>query len=727
MKPKVLIIGTLLLLGALALAACGGSQPAPEATACPTAEPCPTCPEAPACPEPVVKDIPFETLWAGSPHADASAAAFNHWNEADPQEIPVDCARCHSTPGYQDYLGADGSPAGVVDKAAPIGTVITCVACHNDAAVKLSSVTFPSGAEISGLGPEARCMVCHQGRASKVQVDAALEKNGLTNELDKVSTDLTFTNIHYLAAAATLYGNKTHGGYEYDGKAYDSKNDHVAGYDTCIGCHNQHSLEVKVDECKVCHTNVTSKDDLKNIRMNGSLVDYDGDGDITEGIYYEIQGLQEKLLQAIQAYGSEVAGSAIAYTPDSYPYFFIDTNANGTVDTDEATSQNGYASWTGRLLKAAYNYQMSIKDPGMFAHGGKYIIELLYDSTDDLNSVIAQPVDLSTAHRIDAGHFAGSDAPFRHWDTEGEVPGTCARCHTATGLPTYLKNGVNIAASPSNGLNCATCHNDLTTFTRYTSDLVTFPSGAKLTFGEGDDANLCINCHQGRESTKSVNAAITAAAVKDDEVSDKLSFRNPHYFAAGATLFGTDAQGAYQYDGKTYVGRFLHVEGFNTCVACHDAHALEVKVEACATCHPTVKSKEDLATIRMNTTGDIDGDGNADEGLKGEVETMQEKLLAAIQVYATEKAGAGIVYNPDSYPYFFIDTNADGVADPDELTSDNSYKNWTPRLLRAAYNYQWVQKDPGAFAHNGKYILEILYDSIADVGGSAATAGMTRP
>ena len=37
-----------------------------------------------------------------------------------------------------------------------------------------------------------------------------------------------------------------------------------------------------------CHTDVAAKEDLRNIRMNGSLVDYDGDGDTTEGIAGEI-------------------------------------------------------------------------------------------------------------------------------------------------------------------------------------------------------------------------------------------------------------------------------------------------------------------------------------------------------------------------------------------------------------------------------------------------------
>jgi hypothetical protein len=45
--------------------------------------------------------------------------------------------------------------------------------------------------------------------------------------------------------------------------------------------------------------------------------------------------------------------------------------------------------------------------------------------------------------------------------------------------------------------------------------------------------------------------------------------------------------------------------------------------------------------------------------------------------------------------------------------------------LRAAYNYQYSAKDPGAFAHNGLYIIQTLYDSLEDVGGDVS--GMTRP
>jgi hypothetical protein len=712
MHRKALLVGLGLLGAALLLAACGGGE-TPPATPCPEA----------VCPELAVV-VPFEDLWAASAHADASAEAFNHWNEDTPAEIPTECARCHSQPGTLDYLGADGTAAGVVDNPAPIGTVIDCTTCHNAGTLALASVTFPSGAEVTGLGPEARCMTCHQGAASMVQVDEAITGAGLA-DMDTVSADLGFVNIHYTAAAASQYGTLAQGGYQYQGQSYDARFAHVDGLDTCVGCHDNHSLELRFETCATCHTGASTVEDLRNIRMAGSTADYDGDGSTEEGIYYEIEGLRAMLLRAMQSYATETAGTAIAYSPDAYPYFFIDTNGNGTADPDEAAFPNSFNAWTGRLLQAAYNYQASIKDPGAYAHGGKYIIELLYDSIADLNTVLSSPIDLSTASRIDAGHFAGSEEAFRHWDEDGAVPGTCSRCHSATGLPFYLAEGVAASQPLSNGLMCTTCHDDLTTFTRRTVEEVTFPSGAVLSL-PNPDANLCLECHQGRQSTVSINSTIRSAAVGDDQVMEGVTFRNPHYFAAGATLFGSEAHGAYEYTGQTYVGRFQHVEGYNTCVNCHGTHDLTVQTDACVVCHTSVQSVEDLGSIRgPMSTVDSDGDGDSTEGIAGEVATMQEALYAALQNYATSTIGTGIVFSPSSNPYWFIDSNANGQTDPDEVNSDNRYATWAPRLLRAAYNYTWVTKDPGSFAHNSRYIMAILYDSIGDLGGS--TAGMTRP
>jgi hypothetical protein len=288
-------------------------------------------------------EVPFLEDWMGSGHNDVEAEAFGHWDEDDPAVVPTSCAKCHSTPGYQDFLGVDGSEAGVVDADAPIGTTVECVACHNEVTLTKTSVVMPSGIELTGLGDEARCMECHQGRHSTISVTSSITESGVTDD-DEVSEDLGFSNIHYFAAAATKYGTLAKGGFEYDGKSYDGNFAHVEEFDTCIECHNQHTLELRLEGCAECHTGVTDVEGLKDVRMAGSLVDYDGDGDMEEGVYYELEGLQEILYQAIQGYAAEVAGTPIMYDSGSYPYWFTE-------------AEEGYNAWTARLAKAAYNYQ----------------------------------------------------------------------------------------------------------------------------------------------------------------------------------------------------------------------------------------------------------------------------------------------------------------------------------------------------------------------------------
>ncbi|MDH5607128.1 MAG: cytochrome c3 family protein, partial [Anaerolineae bacterium] len=521
---------------------------------------------------------------------------------------------------------------------------------------------------------------------------------------DAVSEELRFVNIHYYAAAAAKYGTITKSGYQYDGKSYDAAFAHVEGFETCIDCHDPHTLEVKISECEPCH-GFSTVDEMKDVRMPSSVVDYDGDGNTAEGVYYEMAGMQALLYEAIQKYAAGVVGTGILYDPQTYPYFFIDGNGDGQVSDGEVIIANQYVSWTPRLLKAAYNYQVSMKDPGAYAHGGKYIIALLYDSIENLNV----GVDLSKAHRIDHGHFAGSEEAFRHWDEEGEVSAGCSRCHSAEGLPLFVEEGVEITQEPSNGFKCSTCHAELTEYSRLDVTSVTFPSGVTVS-SESVENNLCMTCHHGRSSTNTVNTRI--AGIPDNTVSDTLGFINIHYFAAGATRYGADVMGAYQYDGKNYVGYFEHRGKADDCVDCHDAHELEVQTDVCYTCHDFDEAAGDVWAIRDDDSPDYDGDGNLEEGLYGEIETLQAYLYEAMQIYSENTIGTKLVYNGASYPYFF---DAEG----------NRYVTWTPKLVQAAYNYQYAAKDPGAFAHNGKYIIQVLYDSLEDLGWPMA--GMVRP
>jgi cytochrome c553 len=136
--------------------------------------------EVPAEVEMAVAVIPFEEEWANSPHNDAEAEAFVHWDEDG--EIQESCAKCHSTPGYMDFIGADGSEAGVVNAPAPLGSTVECAACHNDVTAEMTSVVMPSGVELMGLGDESRCIQCHQGRNSTVGVNTGFEEAGLAGE-----------------------------------------------------------------------------------------------------------------------------------------------------------------------------------------------------------------------------------------------------------------------------------------------------------------------------------------------------------------------------------------------------------------------------------------------------------------------------------------------------------------------------------------------------------------
>lgn len=246
---------------------------------------------------------------------------------------------------------------------------------------------------------------------------------------------------------------------------------------------------------------------------------------------------------------------------------------------------------------------------------------------------------------------------------------------------------------------------------------VTFPSD--IAVEERTKAANCMQCHQGRQSTLDIDEAL--AGLEPDVVSDDLGFINVHYAVAAATLLGGDAQVGYQYPGKSYVGRFEHVEGYDTCIECHDAHSTFRNPDQCSPCHLNVVDRTDLREIRVSGV-DYDGDGDVDEPIRGEVASFHDALYAAIQDYAAEVIGEPIVYD-SSYPYFFRD------PDGGDLTAADGYASWTPRLVRATYNYHYVHEDAGAYTHNARYVLQLLYDSMEDLGQAVPVQleGFVRP
>ena len=659
--------------------------------------------------------VPFFAEWQSSAHADGTAEAFTHWDAEG--EVPAACARCHTSEGFRDFLGDDGSAPGRVDAPAPIGSSVDCQTCHNPAANALSDVSFPSGFELTGLGGEARCMTCHQGRSSGLAVQQAIDDAAVSGD-DEVSPALGFLNIHYYPAASTLLAGRANGGYQYAERVYDTRFRHVEAFDTCTECHDPHSTRPRFNQCVTCHAGASDLNGAHDIRMpSSSGRDYDGDGDVSEGIYHELTGLRDELLLTVQRYGAE-RDAPLCYSEVTHPYWFIDTDADGACSSSEALSDNAYAAWTARLVKATYNYQMATKDPGAFAHNAKYILELLHDSIEDLNLGLVVKVDLSTTVRGDRGHFDGSSEAARHWDADEAVDATCSRCHGGQqGFRFFVEYGTSIEVpETANGLECGTCHTSYgDEFAVLEVPSTTFPSGVEVQQPGFD--NLCGVCHSGRASKATLDAQIATG---------QFRFVNVHYLPAAGTKLGSAAAIGYEYEGSAYAGPLAHMGGAQ-CTSCHDpiasqhSFSIEDTWDArCNVCHADANGEPEA--VRLVHLADYDGDADASESLRGEIDGMAGNLLAAMRNVA---GASGLCYETTAYPYFFADPDGDGVCSADEATPASAFTAWTAELMRAAHNYQLSRKDPGAWAHNFEYIGQLLFDSTENLAASGGA--MTRP
>lgn len=308
-----------------------------------------------------------------------------------------------------------------------------------------------------------------------------------------------------------------------------------------------------------------------------------------------------------------------------------------------------------------------------------------------------------------SGHSDASSISFSYWNEAGVIPPACAVCHSGAGFRSF--HGLDGSAPglpeqpvPVGGVvDCETCHNaGLAAVTE-----IAMPSGISHPVGTGEAS--CMTCHQGRAAGATVVRAVGDRA--EDEPDPALAFINPHYATAAATILGGYGGMGYHYPGKDYSGRYLHARPVSTCASCHEPHSLKVAEENCLTCHLS----GDAADIRIARVS-FDGSGDLKKGIGHDIAANAARLKAMLHDYAARVAGVPLHYDGHRHPYFFADANGDGVAD---LADGRPvpYAAWTPRLLKAAYNWKFVGSDAGIHVHNPHYALELLYDSMADLAG----------
>ncbi len=327
-----------------------------------------------------IKNDQSITDWFRSAHADAAAEAFRHWDGEE--EITAVCATCHSGEGFRDYHGLDGTAAGSVEGPINTGGVVDCGTCHNSGLSQVTEVAFPSGLMHPVQGVEASCMTCHQGRtAGNTVVEAVADL-----ELDTPNPELRFINPHYATAAATWLGGYGGSGYHYDGKDYSGRFFHARPVSSCVSCHEPHKLEVAFEPCLTCHQ-ADTPEDIRIARQS-----YDGSGDTSKGIQSDIHVNAALLLDMIKNYADDVAGVPIVYDGTRYPYFFADANRDGMMDQSDGVPV-GYNAWTPRSLRATYNWKLVTADPGNYVHNPPYMLELLYDSIEDLSAPLGTDME----------------------------------------------------------------------------------------------------------------------------------------------------------------------------------------------------------------------------------------------------------------------------------------------------------------------------------------------
>ncbi len=290
---------------------------------------------------------------------------------------------------------------------------------------------------------------------------------------------------------------------------------------------------------------------------------------------------------------------------------------------------------------------------------------------------------------------------WAHYNWSGRAD--CQRCHTTSGVIAFTdanRTGTDYSAPLEEDplwkpemLQCRGCHSDNTGKIRNPGPITTEYTNAPYTYPDIDESNICMACHTARESGESINNST-------DNFSDK-GFINSHYLTAGGTLFTVTG---YEFSGSDYSNNSFYQHnqiGVNAFTGTGTRGP-------CIGCHLSSPEKHLFLPVKRDENGNIttltsticvnchSGDFVFTAESLNEIKNSLHEALEALEVQL-ENSGYTFL---GGYPYF---ANRDwtSVADPSGRNN-----------MGAAFNFNLLEHDPGAYAHNSFYTKRLIYDSI---------------
>lgn len=315
-------------------------------------------------------------------------------------------------------------------------------------------------------------------------------------------------------------------------------------------------------------------------------------------------------------------------------------------------------------------------------------------------------------------------------------PGECRRCHTSTGYIYYVSNNALPLSTyfqsrkQNEVIGCKTCHLDYNWKRRNLATVTVKYSNAAgtstetVSYPDSGESNICLNCHTGRESgniIKNLPATTNFAAT---------GFENSHYLTAGGTVFGktgfTNFSGAEGRGKRNYTLVDLTGDGitdFKHDLLGRTAAGTRAGKGPCVECHMTNSSNHKFMPVTEDANGTVTAvvstvcvnchtPGTPYELTPAVVNGQKAQYSGALAALKAQLDKRGF-YFFEKNPYFFDATGT--IATRNWVSAGDTSANGRftgEQNMGAAFNYNLLEHDPGAYAHNRFYAKRLIYDAI---------------